>query len=71
MDAYTKKQEQLYLFGAWVSWHTAALTRVKKMPKFEKFANFKKKLQPQNWEQQLNIIKTLNKAMGGKDLTHG
>ena len=71
MEAYSKQQEHLYRFGAWVAWHTSALARVKKMPNFETFANFKKRLKPQTWEQQLGIIKSLNQAMGGKDLTNG
>ena len=71
MTAYSKQHERQFNLGAWIAWHSAALTRVKKMPKFEKFAEIRKKIEPQSWEQQLEIIKGINKSLGGKDLTYG
>jgi hypothetical protein len=71
MTAYSKRQEHQFKLGAWVAWNTAALSRMKKMPAFEKFADIHKKTEPQSWERQLKIIKGINKSLGGKDLTNG
>lgn len=51
---------------AWLAWHIAALSRIKRMPKLDRMMLRPTKEKPQTWEQQLQIVMQLNAAFGGK-----
>jgi len=71
MRGYSRQQERLWHLQAWAVWHSEALARTKRLPRFEKFANIKKEIKYQTWQEQLKLIKAINKGVGGKDLTNG
>ena len=57
---------QEFRLAAWTAWHTAALTRVKRMPALESILSDKPK-QTQTWEEQLTMVKALNLVFGQKE----
>lgn len=48
MKAARIKTERQYVLAMSAAWHTAALGRIKRMPKFEKFVSPKKQAAPQS-----------------------
>lgn len=50
---------------AWLAWHTAGLSRTKKMPRLESMLAKKPTGRPK-WEEQLEGLKRWVKATGGK-----
>ena len=62
MEAAAEKARHEHQARAWVVWHTAALSRVPKMPDFDEFAGIKAKRQTSE-ELQMNL-KMLAAAWG-------
>lgn len=63
--AFQFKADQTFQYSGWIAWHTAALTRMKKMPPLKKFLTVKK---PQTTQDQLKMVEALNMKFKGKDL---
>lgn len=56
--------------NAWLAWHVAALSRQKQLPNLRKLL-YRKRAAAQTPDQMLSMIRTLNAAFGGADLTQG
>lgn len=52
---------------AWVAYHVAMLTRMKKLPQYSRLI-YKTPKKPQAWQEQMKIVEFLNELYGGKDL---
>lgn len=54
---------------AWHAWHTAALYRMKKMPKLDSLLQKERKPKPrQTWQEQLEIARMWHEALKGKNI---
>lgn len=61
MDGAMNRLKAEHQGRAWLAWHTAALGRVKKMPKLEKLISEpKKSLGRKSWQDQLAIAMAWN-----------
>lgn len=50
---------------AWLAWNTAALHRVKKMPKLQSLQIKRRSRRPQTWQEQKQVLKLITAAYGG------
>jgi len=71
-DAAADKNRKEHNERAWSVWHIAALTRMapKKFPKLEALLDTGPK-EPQTPDQMESILRALNAALGGDDLSKG
>lgn len=67
MTAKVRGREYEHNEFAWVAWHVAALQRVKKLPKLEKFLSKRKKRERQTSKQMRKIIEMHHALHGGVD----
>lgn len=65
---FTRQQEEKTKELLWVTWNTAALIRVEKMPDYDEWMNISKEKpkKQQTDEDMLNMARMLNAAFGGE-----
>lgn len=64
MEAARNRMDREARDAAWLAWHVAALTRAKKLPRFDQFLPSKKKEQAETWQEQLMAWKSYVKQKG-------
>ena len=52
-----------------VAWHVEAFARQKKLPKLSKIITEKKKKQKQSSNDMLSVIRNINAALGGEEVS--
>lgn len=65
IEAAARRLEREHNDRAWLAWHVAALTRVKKMPKLQSLTVKRRRRRPQTWQEQLAICKMITAYHGG------
>lgn len=69
-EAAAERSKREHNNNAWLAWHVAALTRAQKFPKLKDLLH-RDRSKPQTPDQMIAILRALNAAHGGEDLTKG
>ncbi len=53
---------------AWLAWHIAFLSRMKKIPSLSRLKVHVPARRRQSWQEQMKVVRALNAALGGKEI---